>query len=206
MIETKLAAISGKEILDVTQDAVITAADEVGQILTEVQTETEIHHDAVFYKTPEFWTGVAFVLVVLLLFKVVKKALSMLLDKRINSIVRRIDDAENLKTEARLLLAEYEEKVDNVGAEVDEILKKSKKDITAFKNKSVKEIENQITLQEKYIDERIANIKNRASAEIVNFVSEQTIKNLKIAISKELDDNQKSALIDHSIDLISNLK
>ena len=57
---------SGKEIIDAAQNAVMQAADDVSGIIEN--TAEQLHgHEEIFYQSAEFWVGVAFVLVVLLL-------------------------------------------------------------------------------------------------------------------------------------------
>ena len=101
------AANSGsRELLDATQQAVVGAAGNVETIIQDTAEELHGNGEA-FYLTAEFWVGMTFVLVVAVLFVPLKKALLAYLGKYAEKEAGRISEAENLKTEARKLLAAY---------------------------------------------------------------------------------------------------
>ena len=75
---------SGKEIIDAAQNAVMQAADDVSGIIEN--TAEQLHgHEEIFYQSAEFWVGVAFVLVVLLLAGPVGRLVRSMLNKRIDN-------------------------------------------------------------------------------------------------------------------------
>ena len=195
-----------KEIIDATQEAVVTTVDSVANMTSGVGIVSGAHHNLAFYETAEFWVGIAFILVVTLLFMPVRKMMMSMFDKRIALIIKRIDDAEALKVEAREVLAEYEDKVENVDAEVEDILKRSKKEANAFKNKTIKEIEKQLSAKERHIDDKIFNIRTRVENDIIQLVSAKTADVVEAVVISRLDLKEKSKLIDNSIDLIGRLK
>ena len=53
---------TGNDIIDATQNAVISAAENVSEIIEK--TSENIHGHGPFYHNPEFWVGLAFILVV----------------------------------------------------------------------------------------------------------------------------------------------
>lgn len=98
---------SGKEIIDAAQNAVMQAVDDVSGIIEN--TAEQLHgHEEIFYQSAEFWVGVAFVLVVLLLAGPIGRLVRSMLNKRIDNITKRIHDAAELRDEAQKLLADYE--------------------------------------------------------------------------------------------------
>lgn len=195
---------SGKEIIDAAQNAVMQAADDVSDIIEN--TAEQLHgHEEIFYQSAEFWVGVAFVLVVLLLAGPIGRLVRSMLNKRIDSITKRIHDAAELRDEAQKLLADYEKKFLNADKEAQAILNKSQKEIEYFKKENLAKLEEEMKIKEKEAEDRITASKEKAAREISDLTSELTIKTVKAAIVKNLDAKTQNKLIDDSISLITRL-
>ena len=191
---------SGKEIIDAAQNAVMQAADDVSGIIEN--TAEQLHgHEEIFYQSAEFWVGVAFVLVVLLLAGPVGR----LVRSRIDNITKRIHDAAELRDEAQKLLADYEKKFLNADKEAQAILNKSQKEIEYLKKENLAKLEEEMKIKEKEAEDRITASKEKAAREISDLTSELTIKTVKAAIVKNLDAKTQNKLIDDSISLITRL-
>lgn len=195
---------SGKEIIDAAQNAVMQAADNVSGIIEN--TAEQLHgHEEIFYQSAEFWVGVAFVLVVLLLAGPVGRLVRSMLNKRIDNITKRIHDAAELRDEAQKLLADYEKKFLNADKEAQAILNKSQKEIEYLKKENLAKLEEEMKIKEKEAEDRITASKEKAAREISDLTSELTIKTVKAAIVKNLDAKTQNKLIDDSISLITRL-
>lgn len=195
---------SGKEIIDAAQNAVMQAADDVSGIIEN--TAEQLHgHEEIFYQSAEFWVGVAFVLVVLLLAGPVGGLVRSMLNKRIDGITKRIHDAAELRDEAQKLLADYEKKFLNADKEAQAILNKSQKEIEYFKKENLAKLEDEMKIKEKEAEDRITASKEKAAKEISDLTSELTVKTVKAAIIKNLDTQTQNKLIDDSISLIAKL-
>lgn len=195
---------SGKEIIDAAQNAVMQAADDVSGIIEN--TAEQLHgHEEIFYQSAEFWVGVAFVLVVLLLAGPIGRLVRSMLNKRIDNITKRIHDAAKLRDEAQKLLADYEKKFLNADKEAQAILNKSQKEIEYFKKENLAKLEEEMKIKEKEAEDRITASKEKAAREISDLTSELTIKTVKAAIVKNLDAKTQNKLIDDSISLITRL-
>ena len=195
---------SGKEIIDAAQNAVMQAADDVSGIIEN--TAEQLHgHEEIFYQSAEFWVGVAFVLVVLLLAGPVGRLVRSMLNKRIDNITKRIHDAAELRDEAQKLLADYEKKFLNADKEAQAILNKSQKEIEYLKKENLAKLEEEMKIKEKEAEDRITASKEKAAREISDLTSELTSKTVKAAIVKNLDAKTQNKLIDDSISLITRL-
>ena len=195
---------SGKEIIDAAQNAVMQAADDVSGIIEN--TAEQLHgHEEIFYQSAEFWVGVAFVLVVLLLAGPVGRLVRSMLNKRIDNITKRIHDAAELRDEAQKLLADYEKKFLDADKEAQAILNKSQKEIEYLKKENLAKLEEEMKIKEKEAEDRITASKEKAAREISDLTSELTIKTVKAAIVKNLDAKTQNKLIDDSISLITRL-
>ena len=191
------AATPGKEIIDATQNAVIEAAENVANIIDNTAAELDGHHE-VFYQSAEFWVAMAFVLVVAALARPIGRTVVALLKKRIARIIARIREAS--------ALADYEKKFLNAESEAAAILKKAEKEVDYFKTESLSKLEQDMRQKEKDAEDRLTSAKEKASQEIASLTSELTIKAVKKAVAKHLDNAAQSKLIDNSIALLSKLK
>ncbi len=199
------AATPGKEIIDATQNAVIEAAENVANIIDNTAAELDGHHE-VFYQSTEFWVAMAFVLVVAALARPIGRTVVALLKKRIARIIARIREASALQEDAQKLLADYEKKFLNAESEAAAILKKAEKEVDYFKTESLSKLEQDMRQKEKDAEDRLTSAKEKASQEIASLTSELTIKAVKKAVAKHLDNAAQSKLIDNSIALLSKLK
>ena len=135
--------MSNKEIIDATQDAVLTAASNVANVLENTAHELT-GHDEIFYLSAEFWVAVAFVAAVSALVKPVGKALIKGLKKRSANIAKRISDAVKLKEEAQKMLAEYEQKYRGAKKEAAAILSRSEREIELIKKETLTKLDAEI--------------------------------------------------------------
>ncbi len=196
--------VGSRELLDATQQAVVGAASNVETMLQDTAEELRGSGE-VFYLTAEFWVGMTFVLVVAALFVPLKKALLAYLGQYAAKEAGRISEAENLKTEARKLLAAYEQKLENFGQEKVGILEKAKKEASEAKKRALAALNQKMSAEEKSVNERIGRESRRAESELTSLVTERTIQLLKDTLADKLDERAHDKLIDESIAKIGRL-
>ena len=197
--------MTNSEMMETTQNAVFDAANMVAQVVETVEQEVSGHGGA-FYENPEFWVGLAFVLVVLMLARPIGRILNLMLNKRIEAIADRITEAQKLNEDAQKLLAEYEKKYLNAEKEAKNILRKSEREIEMLKDERLKKLEAEMNMKQKEAEQRIKTAQESAVKEITALASEMTIKALKEVLTKSLDKRSQDKLIDESIKTIANLK
>ena len=197
--------MTNSEMMETTQNAVFDAAGAVAQVVENVEHEVSGHGGA-FYENPEFWVGLAFVLVVLMLARPVGRIVNAMLNKRIEAIADRITEAQKLNEDAQKLLAEYEKKFLNAEKEAKNILRKSEREIELLKDERLKKLEAEMNMKQKEAEQRIKTAQESAVKEITALASEMTIKALKEVLAKSLDKKSQTKLIDESIKTIANLK
>lgn len=197
---------AGKELIEATQEAVIDAVSDVENIIkTTTEGITNGGHEP-FYQSPEFWVGMAFVTVVAVLYVPIRKVLSRLLQGKINSVVAQIKDAEQLRDEAREILAEYEQKIENVKLKTARIVRKAKNETEAFKTTELQKINEELSAQEKQVEAVIRSNEERMVKESSRIIVDRTTKVLQNAIIAGLSSKSKKSLIDKSIQAISKLR
>ncbi len=197
--------MTNSEMMETTQNAVFDAANTVAQVVETVEQEVSGHGGA-FYENPEFWVGLAFVLVVLMLARPIGRILNLMLNKRIEAIADRITEAQKLNEDAQKLLAEYEKKYLNAEKEAKNILRKSEREIEMLKDERLKKLEAEMNMKQKEAEQRIKTAQESAVKEITALASEMTIKALKEVLTKSLDKKSQDKLIDESIKTIADLK
>lgn len=185
------------EELDMIQNTLADTAD-----AAVAAVENAAHHYGAFYENPEFWVGVAFVLVVILLARPVSRMVRTMLEKRIDGIARRINDAQKLKDDAQKLWIEYEKKFLNAPNEAYEILKKSENEMEQLKDERIRRLEEEIKARENDAQNRIATAEQEAVREIRICGSELSIRAVKKILAEKLDETAQDQLIDRSIELL----
>jgi len=135
-----------------------------------------------------FWVAISFFIFILALvyLKVPQKINSSLIEK-INEIKKEIENAENLKKEAKALLSNYESKI-------DKSKKESKKIIDIAKEESEKSIIEKTKQFHQIVEERKKNTEIKINQMKENAIKE--IKDISVKISIEAVEN----LIKNSID------
>ena len=196
MTETS-SALSNREIIDATQDAVLNAADSVVSVIEN--TAHDLAHNEPFYMSAEFWVAVSFFVAVVLLIKPIGKMMRVMLRKRASAIGKRIEDASNLKEEAQKLLAEYERKYRRAKQEAQEILTRSEKEVNLLRKESLAKLENSMVIKEKEAKARIKSAQEDALKEVAELTAQKTIDVVKFILNQKLDAKLQDKLIDESI-------
>ena len=199
----EITLASGRELIEATQDAMIGAAANVGNILNP---EALPHEEVPLYMEAEFWVACAFVFVVLTLCRPIAKVGANMIHKRIENIKQRIADSENLLTDAQKLLSDYERKYRNAKKEAAAITEKAEKQINYIKTEKMSALEQEIKTKEKEASDRIKATQESASQELTTLTSELTIKLVRQAINDNLSSKTQTKMIDDSIKVIGNLK
>ena len=200
-------SVPSAELIDEAQTAVIKAVDNVSEMISETTQISEFspnQHAEIFYKSPEFWVGMAFVLVVVALSgpigKMVKKALS----GRRQGIIDRINEAEKLRDDAQMLLSQYERKFLHAKDEAKQILAKSNAEIKNLTEYELQKMEKELAIRQKEVDMAIDATIEKTKAEIKELASKKSVSMVKKYVTENLTRKQHEKLIDNSIKNILN--
>lgn len=189
------------EIIDATQNAVLSVADSVSNAIEN--TAHGMEHGEVFYLSPEFWVGFSFILVVLGLARPVGKIVYKMLRKRSADIASRIDETTQLKEDAQKLLAEYEMKYRHAEQEAQEILARSEREINLLKKEKLTQLEQEMSNKEREALERINASQDKAMQEVAHLAASKAIQSVKAVLIQKLTDKDKDKMIDESINLVN---
>ncbi len=199
--------LSSSEFIDNAQNAVIEAVDNVSEMISETTTLSEFqdtHHSKIFYQSPEFWVGMAFVLVVVFLAKPISKIAKNFFTKRRDDIINRINEAEKLRDEAQALLSQYERKFLHAKDEAKSILDKATAEIENITEYELNKIEKELDNKQKEVDRNIeASIEN-IKTELSTLAVSKALCMVNKYIQNNFDKKQHETLIDKSIKNILN--
>ena len=120
----------------------------------------------------KFWVAVAFVILILLLYKPVKKLLINNIDETINKIKNDIKEGEKVLKESENLLNEIKNRNNSINDEIVVIQEKYSKKLKSAKKELDQKLDSQIIKRKKLSESRI----NQMEMEIMHLIKEKTIR------------------------------
>jgi len=155
------------------------------------------------FNNTDVWYAVSFLMFIGIIWKFGIPALNKFLDNRIEAIRDEIQRAENLKTEAQELLAQYQRKHRDAVQEADAIIKNAKKNADELKKQAEAELDETIARREKQLQERLARLEQDAIEEIKTHTAALAIEATREIITDKLDKKTNEALVEGAIENIS---
>ena len=156
------------------------------------------HHEP-FYREPEFWVAIAFVIFVVLMVWKARKAFTDPLDQRAATIRKQIDDAETLRREAQAMLADYQKRQSEAYKEAEGIIAQAKAEAERMKVKAQAELETAIKLRERQALDRIAQAEAKAMAEVRSTAVDAAISATRTLLHERMQAGQGTELVDQAI-------
>lgn len=156
-------------------------------------------HQEAFYLSAEFWVGVAFVLVIFVIYKPAFNAIKSILNNRINNIKNDFQEAEELKLEAQSLYADYERKLLNVEAEINKIIAEENLLIEENKEQKIKDLNSKLRQKQNEVDGKLDLAYEKASKEINGLLIDKSIEIIYTLVKSKLTKTNYTKLIDKSI-------
>ncbi len=151
------------------------------------------------FQDPEFWVAVAFVLVVVLIFRPVVKGVTATLDARAAGIRVQIEEAGKLREDAQALLAEYQKKQRDAMSEAEKIISQARAEAARLKIDAEKDLEGAIERRKQQALDRIAQSEAQAVAQVRNTAVDVALAAAEKLIQSSLDPAKKQALADKAI-------
>ena len=151
------------------------------------------------FSDPQFWVAVSFILFIAAIFNPVRKILTSSLDAQIKDIKNKIDEVENLKTEAQKALDELRERESKVEKEIQNLQLESEKRIAELKDISTTKLTDQIEKRKILAENKIEQLVRDTNNSIKNYISSVAIEATRNILLQNLSKDKKSALIEESI-------
>ncbi len=148
-----------------------------------------------------FWVAISFFIFLglLLYFKIPEK-IKYFLDQSIENIKKQINDAENLKEEAKLILSEHEKKISNSKVEIKNMIDNANN--VAEKNilKTNKEFYELMESRKKNAEERVRQMKEQAVKDIKNASVKIAVQSVVQLFKNSIDKSKLDKLFNESIE------
>jgi F-type H+-transporting ATPase subunit b len=151
------------------------------------------------FHEPEFWILVAFVAVIVLLWKPAGRSLTKALDDRAEKIKIDLERAAKLRTDAQALLAEYQQKQRDALKEAETIMAQAKADAERLSQQAAADLEASLKRREQMALQRIAQAEQQALAEVRAAAVDIAIAATGKLLGEKLDAAKQDALIDGAI-------
>ena len=154
---------------------------------------------------PQFWVAVAFFIFFAAIFNPVRKILASNLDTHIQQIKVSIDEAENLKNEAKITLSEIEQRQSEVQKEIELIHKDAKNKIIKIEEITEQKLKDKIQKRQLLASAKIDQLTRDANHEIQQHITSTAIEATITLLQKKLDINEKENLINVSINELNSI-
>lgn len=156
------------------------------------------------FQDPTFWVAVAFVLLlgVLLYFKV-HRALLGKLDERAARIKAQLDEAQTLREQAQKTLADYQRKQRDAITETEQIIEHAKEEAGRMRAEAEAELERALARRAQQAEEKIAQAEAAALKEVRNQAVDIAMAAAAKLLAEEVKPAKAKALIDESIEELS---
>jgi F-type H+-transporting ATPase subunit b len=152
-----------------------------------------------FLSAPETWVAVAFVILVVLLWKPAQRALLSALDARAARIERELSEAARLREEAQALLAQYQRKHRDAMKESEAILVRAKAEADRLSQQAASDLAASLKRREELALQRIAQAEQQAAADVRAAAVDVAIAATEKLLAEKLEGAKGDALIDQAI-------
>jgi F-type H+-transporting ATPase subunit b len=148
-----------------------------------------------------FWVAISFFIFlgVLFYFKIPHKIKDSL-EENIANIKSQINEAENLKEEAKNILSEHEKKISNSKVEVKSMINKANEDAETSIIKINKDFHNMMENRKKNAEERIKQMKSQALKDIRNTSVKIAIESVEKLMKNSMDKSKLDKMYLSSIE------
>ena len=148
-----------------------------------------------------FWVMISFFLFIgLLIYFQIPQKIKKTLDESISNIKNQIDEADNLKEDAKNILTEHEKKISNSKAEVKSMITKAGDEAEKNIIKTNQDFHNIMENRKRNAEERIKQLKNQALKDIKNTSVKIAIESVEKLLKNSLDKSKLDKIYMSSIE------
>ena len=148
-----------------------------------------------------FWVTISFFIFlgILVYFKIPQK-IKNLLDQNILTIKNQINEAEELKEDAKNILIEHEKKISNSKKEVQNMIDKANEEAEKNVIRTNQEFYRVMENRKKNVEEKIKQLKNQATKDIKNASVKIALESVEKLIKNSLDKSKLDKIYSSSIE------
>lgn len=152
---------------------------------------------------PTLWVLFSFIVFMVLAFVLGRRSVLGMMDAKIDKIREQIVNAEKLKADAELLLAQYKGSLANASGEADTIIAKAKAQAADLRRQADQDFEETMARREALLRSRIEQMERTAIDDIRQYAAELAVSASTEIISQKLTSVDAKRLADNSINQIS---
>jgi F-type H+-transporting ATPase subunit b len=149
------------------------------------------------------WGSISFVVLFFLLGRFAFPAIRKSMDARADRIRTSLEEAEQVKTEAQSILAEYQAKLNDARAESARIIEEARQSADKLRQDLRRQAEAEVAASKQRAQEEIEAAVARATADLRVSVRELTLELAEKVVQRNLDRETNLALVDQFIDEIA---
>ena len=154
-----------------------------------------------FFKEPENWVAIAFVMFVCGLgYLGVHKMIAKSLDDRADRIRAELDEARKLRDEAAQLLAQYQRKRQEAETEAQEIIAAAKAEADRLAIESKAKLEEFVARRTKMAETKIAQAEAQATADVRSAAAEAAVAAAEKILTQETKGKLASDMVAQGIE------
>ena len=147
----------------------------------------------------ETWVAIAFIIVAILLYRPVSKALVKTLDGRRDEIKHRLDEAEQLYKDAQKELATHQQRLREAKRDAEEMLKTARTEAERITNAGKRDLEELLQRREQQAMARIAQAEADAVGEVRSVAVDLAVAAAQRIIAENMTPEKAAALADRTI-------
>jgi len=145
------------------------------------------------------WTVIAFVVLLVVLWKLAWKPMLAALNARQEHIEKQISDAEKTRKEAGQVLAEYKAKLENVENEGKQIIAAHVKKAEQEAKEVIAKAEEKMEAMKLKLEADIERARNEAKAELFNQAGEMVLRLGQEILGRAINDEDSQKLMDEAV-------
>ena len=148
-----------------------------------------------------FWVAISFfIFLSILIYLKIPQKIKDILETNIKNIKNQINEAEQLKEEAKNILSEHEKKISNSKAEVKLMINRANENSEKNIIRTNEEFHNLMENRKKNAEERIRQMKNQALKDIKNTSVKIAIESVKKLLKNSIDKSKLDKIYLSSIE------
>jgi len=146
-----------------------------------------------------FWVLIAFVIFVSISFRSAKKLIISALDRRTEEIKKRLQEAENIRNEAKEIVGVNIKKLETAKKEVATILSETNKEAEMQKKKALENLNNSMERNKDQLQDRIQKNEKETIEKLKRIISTISISASESFLKNNIDEKLHNRLIENSL-------
>ena len=146
-----------------------------------------------------FWVLIAFVIFVSISFRSAKKLIISALDRRTEEIKKRLQEAENIRNEAKEIVGVNIKKLETAKKEVATILSEANKEAEMQKKKALENLNNSMERNKYQLQDRIQKNEKETIEKLKRIISTISISASESFLKNNIDEKLHNRLIENSL-------